>query len=203
MLIPNDKERPADAPAKAPDPFDPASLRLSQDFNAMVGGEKVVLSIPVRKPGREVWFRVHPGEDYRLNTLVLQLKDEEAETYLLSSSLQSLQSVETTVRPVTLFTGINRAGAVFLWPVSLPGPDGRDNEWFRTAREAAQVAMTRWIRLEADRNANGYAYRITSAELPEPSWPAKTFGELLKVAFRDRFIDSLDHPVLKRLRGEA
>ena len=43
----------------------------------------------------------------------------------------------------------------------------------------------------------------TRAELAEPAWPAKTFGDLLKVAFRDRFIDSIDHPVLKRLRGEA
>ena len=29
------------------------------------------------------------------------------------------------------------------------------------------------------------------------------FEEIVRVAFRDRFIDYRDHPVLKRLRGET
>ena len=32
------------------DPFDPASLRLSQDFAANAGVKKAILTIPVRKP---------------------------------------------------------------------------------------------------------------------------------------------------------
>jgi hypothetical protein len=36
----------------------------------------------------------------------------------------------------------------------------------------------------------------------EPEWPEVPFGELLRIAFRDRLIESLDHPVLRRLRGE-
>jgi len=30
-----------------------------------------------------------------------------------------------------------------------------------------------------------------------------SFEELLKIAFKDRFIRALDHPILRRLRGEA
>jgi hypothetical protein len=30
-----------------------------------------------------------------------------------------------------------------------------------------------------------------------------SFQELLRIAFRDRLIDRLDHPVIKRLRGIA
>ena len=29
------------------------------------------------------------------------------------------------------------------------------------------------------------------------------FSDLLRIAFRDRIINSPDHPVIKRLRGEA
>jgi hypothetical protein len=202
MLVPNDKERPADAPAKAPDPFDPASLRLSQDFGAMVGGEKVLSTVPVRKPSRENWFRVHPDEAYRLDTIVCELK-EDSETFLLSGELRGLLGTEPTLRAVTLYTCIDRANNVFLWPIPLPGSDGKDNPWHQSAREAVRLACERWVRIVSNRSLGAYEANVTRAELAEPSWPAKTFGELLKVAFRDRFIDSIDHPVLKRLRGEA
>jgi hypothetical protein len=49
------------------------------------------------------------------------------------------------------------------------------------------------------------AYEISEAtgSIAEPQWPEHTFQDLLRVAFpRDRFVGSLDHPVLKRLRGE-
>ena len=30
-----------------------------------------------------------------------------------------------------------------------------------------------------------------------------SFREMLKLCFEDRFIDSLEHPILKQLRGEV
>lgn len=42
-----------------------------------------------------------------------------------------------------------------------------------------------------------------SGDLPAPPWPLTPFGELLRVAFKDRFITTADHPVLRKLRGEA
>jgi hypothetical protein len=49
------------------------------------------------------------------------------------------------------------------------------------------------------------AYRIWEArgDLPEPEWPEQSLGDLLRIAFKVRYVDSLDHPVLKRLRGEV
>ena len=37
----------------------------------------------------------------------------------------------------------------------------------------------------------------------EPQWPEQTLSELLRLAFKDRVIASLDHTILKRLRGEV
>jgi hypothetical protein len=47
------------------------------------------------------------------------------------------------------------------------------------------------------------AYEVAEAQatFPDPAWPEHTFHELLKIAFRDRFIDREDHPVILRLRG--
>src|SRR5262245_52740204 len=70
-----------DTPA-APDPFDPASLRLSQDYAANIGVKKALLSVPVRKPDKSWFVRVHPSKDYRLPTPVIELK-EDRETYLV------------------------------------------------------------------------------------------------------------------------
>ena len=46
-------------------------------------------------------------------------------------------------------------------------------------------------------------YRIFQAEgnLPEPVWPNKPFKELLRIAFRGRTIDNVEHPTVKQCRG--
>jgi hypothetical protein len=35
----------------------------------------------------------------------------------------------------------------------------------------------------------------------EPKWPAATFQEMIEIAFGSRLIESVDHVVVKRLRG--
>ena len=47
------------------------------------------------------------------------------------------------------------------------------------------------------------AYEIFEAEgsIPDPIWPELSFDAILRIAFKDRVVRSLDHPVVKRLRG--
>jgi len=49
------------------------------------------------------------------------------------------------------------------------------------------------------------AYELTAADgiTVEPEWPQLSFQELIRIAFRDRLITSIDHPVVKRLHGLA
>jgi hypothetical protein len=49
------------------------------------------------------------------------------------------------------------------------------------------------------------AYEVFEAtgDLPPPEWPDLPFQELVRIAFRDRFITDPGHPVLRRLRGEV
>ena len=65
----------ADVAKPEADPFDLASLRLSQDFASAVGVKKLVTTIPVKKPSKEWFVRTHPDPDYRLQTAVLELKE--------------------------------------------------------------------------------------------------------------------------------
>jgi hypothetical protein len=90
---------------------------------------------------------------------------------------------------------------VFLWPVRLPGPDGKLNEWWRSAAEAAELAMTRWVRVKANMDLGAYEIFSATGTLQDPTWPELSFNELLRIAFRDRVVDNIGHPVVKRLRG--
>ena len=184
------------------DPFDPASLRLSQDFAAHLGVKKQLLSVPVRKPDKAWFVRVHPGEQYRLQAAVLELR-EEREHYLVTPEIVQGLAGETAVSPRTIFTAVNRQGVVFLWPVRLPGPDGKLDEWSRSAQEAARLAMGGWVRVQANMGLGAFDVFQAVAALPEPQWPEEPLRELLKVGFNGKLIDTLDHPVLRKLRGEV
>ncbi len=175
------------------------NLRLSQNFTDLVGVKKKIITVPVRKPDRQWFVQVHPDEPYRLETAVLELKDDR-ETYLVEPSLWSELPLE--VVPTGLFTAINRQGDVFLWPVRLPGPDGRQLEWHRSALEAAQIAMGAWVRVVANMSLGAYEVFEAGGDLPEPEWPELSFSQLLlEIAFKDKFIRSLDHPAIQKLRG--
>ena len=56
--------------------FDLKKLRLSQDFPKLAEVNKEIITIPVRKPGRQDFIRVHPDESYQLPTALLEIKDE-------------------------------------------------------------------------------------------------------------------------------
>jgi hypothetical protein len=197
------REPPVSTPNdRAPDPFDPASLRLSQDFSVAVGVKKALLTVPVRKPDKSWFVRVHPDPTYRLQTAVIELK-EDREIYLVAPALWPELAAEATFRPKLLATAINRQGVVFLWDVNLPRTDGRADEWSRTALEALDMASTRWVRVVANMALGGYEVYFASGELGEPTWPELPFRDLLRVAFKDRYITDRSHPVWRRLRGEV
>ena len=181
------------------DPFDPEALRLSQDFAALANVKPVLATVPVRKPNKQDYVRVHPAEDYQLTTALLELK-EERETYLISPVLRGELFGELV--PVTIFTAINRQGVVFLWPCRLPDETGRSNPWHLSALEAADCAKSRWTRVAADMSLGAYRIWEASGDLPDPEWPEQSLRDLLKIGFKGRYIDTLDHGVVKRLRGE-
>jgi hypothetical protein len=182
-------------------PFDPAMLRLDQSFVTNPGVKKLLTTVPVRKPNRQDFARVHPAPAYRLSpAAIIELK-EDREVYLVTPDIASELPGEFGV--ASLYTTINRQGVLHLWPVKLPGPDGKHNEWHRSAGEAAERAMHRWVRVTANTSLGAYDLFEAIGELPEPEWPEISFAEILQVAFRDRVVNSLDHPLIQRLRGAA
>ena len=96
---------------------------------------------------------------------------------------------------------MTRQGVAFVWPVRPPMAD-RADAWASTALDAIAHAERRWTRMTADMALGGYRIAVAAVD-DEPTWPTESFGELLKIAFKNSVVDSLDHPTLRRLRGEV
>jgi len=186
---------------RATDPFDPTKLRLGQDFVAAVGVKRLVTTIRVDKPPRDTFIRTHPDPGYRLQTCVIELKSER-EMYLVANDLWADLAGESAFVPKLLVAAVTRQGVPFLWPLRLPGPDGKADTWCCSALMADEAARADWVRVQADMDLNAYRLDVATGITIEPVFPDLPLGEILKVAFKDKLIQSLDHPVLRKLRGE-
>lgn len=186
---------------KIEEPFaDLAELRMSQEFAENLGVEKLLTKVTSGKPDKQAYFQVHSDPTFRLDTAAIRLKDR-GETYLVARPLWNELGPEIT--RVMLFTAITRQGLLFVWPIQLPGPDGKHHEAHQVQLNTAMQAMGTWMRLAWNEQTRGYDVFKAGSELSPPKWPKWSFQEILKAAFKDRFIQSLDHPVLKELRGEV
>jgi hypothetical protein len=196
---------PADSPATAPpggDPFDPASPGLSQDFAGEATVKQAWDIIKVEKPSKSRVFRVHPT--LRLRTLLLVLK-EDNETYLVHPRMRQALAGDSLCGVYTLLPCVTKTGTPFLWPIRMADGDGKWNVWHQSAWQIAEKSQSRRPRIEANRDAGLYVAHYDQRppdQQQQPSWPDMPLRDWLELAFRGFTIDSLEHPVLKRLRLE-
>ena len=189
-------EQAADAISRVPDLN---SLRLPQNFAANLGVRKLLVQVPVTKP-RKGWFvRTRPGSEWRDRIAMIVLK-EEGESYVVHPDLAADLPDEVTY--YELVTAINRHGTSFLWPLRMPN-SARGDAWADSAIAACAHAETHWVKTTANMKAGAYDVAIATALWPEPEWPEHTFEELFNLAFRGQVIESVDHPVIRALKGAA
>jgi hypothetical protein len=175
-------------------------LRLNNQDYEVSAGVPVITTVRVGRPEKQSFIRVHPSPDWRLQTALLELK-EDREVFAIAPDLRAELASET-VR-VELYSAITRQGSFFLWPVKIPGVDGRSNLWHESALAAALVAMTTWVRVSANMGARAYDVTRAVEAIPEPQWPtSRTFLELVNLGFAGRYITDLSHPIVRRLRGQ-
>jgi len=96
--------------------FDPAYLRIGQDFS-FDGSVEEILSVEVRRPKSQEFFRMHPDPSYRLDTAILE-DQKEREIYLVAPKLRD--DLADDITSVRIVTWINSDGDVFLHVLKLP-----------------------------------------------------------------------------------
>lgn len=160
------------------------------------GGDVTVdelVSLPVQKPSKSQFFRIHPDLHADINLLKVESNNGSESYAVYPHMVKHVDGVQL----YTLFLGVHRDGSCFLWPVSATSSDG----WSRTARQIAVAGIEKWVRLVANRTTNMYIMRVAKECQDDPQFPKdKTFDELLYLAFGDgHIISDSEHPIVKDL----
>jgi hypothetical protein len=182
------------------DPFSLERLRVPQAFLEQTPVKKLMPRIPIKKPSPQDFIRVHRDPSYRELMAFLKVQDENE---LFVVDLSCVPELQGECYLATCYVAITRTGNLFLWPVRIPAADGRINDWHLAAARAAEEAMQRWVRLKANMSLRAYDIFVAeNKDIPEPEWPELSFAEIVRLALKEhRPINSLDHPIAKRLRG--
>jgi hypothetical protein len=179
---------------------DPKKLRLAQDF-ADLKTRRTLVNVRVRRPTKEEFVMVHPDDSFREGPIGLLTYDRE-EYFVEPAFAREVQDSMKLIKSCALYTSISSTGQVFLWPLQMPDADGSWNAWHVSRHRCIEIAKTRWLRVWP--GVDGYEAKeaeVASA-FGEPEWPEDmTLGKLLEIAFGDRIILGMDHPVMLKLRG--
>ena len=187
---------------KTKDTFNLTELRLS---NADLGKVDIqvkqrITTVPVRKPNKQDFVRTHGEQNaYWFSCFAIELK-EEREFFIVHPSLQGELIGESI--PMQFITTINRQNVLSLWPVKLPLDGSRGETWNISALDAAATAQKEWVRVVANMSLGAYEIFVAQGQLKDPVWPELSMDEIMSIAFRDKVVSSLEHPVVLKLRGQ-
>jgi hypothetical protein len=183
-----------------PDPLNPDLYRVS---GPTVQVEAGILAVPVRKPNKQEFVRVHPDPAYTRDVELLEFTGGGGDKDLYLVAPQVRPMVSDDMRPYLLHTTISRDKVLFLWQVRITA-DSNDGgrRWSQTALAATAEAKELWIKLLSNRALGGYEIVRAVTDHGDPKWPDLTFSEIFAIAFRDKLIDNVEHPVVKKITGE-
>jgi hypothetical protein len=216
--IPNPEPKPksGNAPMFAPEsasPPQPASLsefeteleleafRVDQDFAQHIQTVKKPISIPVGRPHNQEWICFHPNKSWRI--VVNLLEDRiNRRFYLVARHL--FPEVMSDLRPKLLVAyAVRRDSSWGLWPIRVKGERGDLDSYSESLHGILGQYSGQWIRVLTDQPGGVYVPVVTeNVEAPVPRWPDGGFQYLFQLAFKNRVINGLDHPILRGLRGE-
>jgi hypothetical protein len=182
------------------DEIDFEALRLPPSGQVMV--KKDLSTIPIRRPKKTEWFRVRPGAEWRIDLPLYE--DDDKETYIVGPVCQGFLNDRKLIKRSRVYTLIvHGTGVLLLSPIGLPEADGKYNPYNRSREEAYLKAENEWVQISSNQPLGAYDRWTPETQLPDPEWPAppNTLKEALAIAFKGRYINELDHPIIKRLGG--
>jgi hypothetical protein len=192
--------RGGNAPQPA-DPFDPMNLGISTDYAAAINAQASTKPFELRKPNDQEYVRASPLNRHRLQVGCIVDKQEMNKVYIVSPALipEIRKRYPKALRLMELVVTATLIGSAFVWPVPLAEDKG--GKWNSSQRAACHQAESHWTNMAAGRGE----YDVMTVDNPrEVDWAAlPDFREILRQAASERLIDSLDHHLLRKLRGES
>ena len=209
----NNPELNANAPDEAsPPPTTPvdevASHSAKQggyDWESMIlpddgAGDIRTTEVPgvprLSRPPNTQFFRTREGLSGVIYTLDTDY-DGERTVYLVAPNVAAQLPDESAIKPKRAVTCITREGGLHVWLISSGGTD----TWTQSANKATDLAQSKWVRATSSRSLGEYRCVTAEAIQEEPKWPEETFLQTLSRAFDGRVIDTLNHSIIKQLKG--
>jgi hypothetical protein len=172
------------------------AMNAKKGFAAPVG-KRIQATYPLQKPPKNKFVRVHPSPEYRMNGVLTLTDLDTGEIYYVSPDLDLPEFIASQTRVTDLYAAQMSDGSMFIWPLHRS-----ETSWYRAAKAAIRVAVSKWVAVVARRAANTYDLVEPEDSIPEPEWSSlPSFAEMLESAFEDHMVTSLDHPFLRKLRG--
>jgi hypothetical protein len=176
-----------------------------EEVAALMSSKKEYLTTPVGKAPKEKYIRVRAGEewDYRLHAY-LMLPDSfgggRRDFLLIHPDLEDFVESKRQLRKATKVFGlafiVDAQGSPAFWVLNLSDT----SDWGKSARVIVEELKEDWGMVCSDDGC--YVLERPADDLGEPAWPDESPQEWLKKAFKDRIIDSEDHPEIKKLLGK-
>ena len=167
-----------------------------QELTATVKG--TVTYIPIKKPSPQSWIYIPSNPGLRSNVAILEL-EERRECYLVHPEVAA--SLDGEVSNRILVPYFDRENAIFIWAIKLTDRWGKENSWTISARAIVHEYVDQWIKIQAVPTGGCYEVKKIPSSVPPPEIPEGGRKFLMDLAFKDRIITSLDHPVIQKLKG--
>jgi hypothetical protein len=156
--------------------------------------------IPIRKPGLDQWFRVHPDFHPTFYIYQPQVQQRRDKVFLVTKDFRPCFGA--AAKQVTLRMCVTSEGAPFMW-LCPHNSDGPGEAWMKSRNEVAAVATNKWITIKAADGSYSIGYPNKPEVFGEPKWPPGSFNDWVHQAFPgDLVVDKLDHRAVRYHRGE-
>jgi len=160
--------------------------------------EIIITAIPPERPDKQTFIRAHPTMSAVVDVVVYEAENKRK--YLVHKN--AIPYVSAHMKKMQLYPVISLKGNIWLFPVTLPKPGKKMNDWSVSREKIIFQARKQWIQCVPKSEGAGYDAVVALKKHREPEWPELTMPEYLEIAFDGYIIQDKDHPVVKALRGE-
>jgi hypothetical protein len=183
------------------------ALKVPTDRNIRV--TPVLSTINVGKPSKTAFFQVRTGDGFepiQLFTYTPEGVGKDNTPYLVMPECQSFLQDLGVLVPAKFYLYVIYGSKIMKVDFVSQKTDkfGNLNRYHASRMEAYEVAKTKWVRMYANQEGGYYSYAFAEDNLDNPVWPKKpeNIQEAIEIAFKGFVLDSMDHPIIKTLRGK-
>lgn len=158
------------------------------------------VAIGIGKQPSSVAFRLDPKQQKTFVYIVEKIESDAGEFvredyYVVVKSLHG--ELEKHTKLITFHAGMTQYDQAFIYPEKIPNIDGFTESWTASGGQLVKKSEKDWVRAKA--NFNKKEYEVTCLNLQKRPVKWFDFNAALNEALKFNIIDSMDHPVLKRL----